>query len=197
MGSDLRRTHSKSLWARELTSAVAENINRYLDDSSLSEPRVLINAQPERAEAPPDIALDARYVPAGVPDPFAAVRRGLSSEISPQVSDFVPDEAIKITGIAFDLDIYHPTLLFCIFAPLSHDELLEISRREPGREAYEIVLHSVRADGRDKSTVSLLCDGDWVQTGKASAIRALEVIESIRRQRNCSYAEAFDVAATM
>jgi hypothetical protein len=178
--------------SEKLTSAVAENINRYLDDTIPSNPIQLVHSLPQSADEPLDSGLDARYVPIGVPNPFAAVRRGLSSEISPRAADAVPFTAIKITGIAFDLEILHPTLLFVIFSPLSREDLFELYKREPGSEVYEASLEAVRADSRNNETVAVLRDRDWVQTGKASVIRAMEVIESVRRKRECTFTEAIN-----
>jgi hypothetical protein len=169
-------------------------IERYGIDFIVSKMRGWLSLNPPRqsVNSLSDAVFDSHYIPVGVPDPFAAVRRGLSSEISPRVHEIISATAVRITGIAFDLEVVHPTLLFSIFAPISRDELFELREREPGRETYEITLHSTKADSRDPATVSVLCDRDWVQSGKASVLRALEVIEASRRIHKCSFVEAIE-----
>ncbi len=175
-----------------LTCAVAENLNRYLDDA---DPRTgqLLNRLPSAADGLPENALDGSYVPRGVPSPFAAARRGLSSEVSPRLDGLYPPSALKVTGLAFGFDILHPSLLFCVFVPASRDEILAMRAQEPGDEAYEQVLRSIPADRNSPEAARVLNLDNWAEGGKASLVRALELIHAVRRRRGCSFADAFQL----
>lgn len=171
-----------------LTSAVAENVNRYLDDTD--ESGSLINSANSETSGGAD-RIGEDYIPIGIPNPFAAVRRGVSSEISPSLYDSTPADAMKVTGLAFGLDIFHPSLLFCLFASASLDEILTWRAENPGSESYELSLKSTPASLENPDTQSVLHSGRWVEAGKASLIRALELVSAIRRRNHCSFDEAF------
>ncbi|MGW6060444.1 toll/interleukin-1 receptor domain-containing protein [Streptomyces sp. NPDC055189] len=186
-----RRTR-RVTYPDSLTCAVAENTNRYLDDT---DPRtgLLINPHSAAVDGLPGNALNGSYVPKGVPSPFAAVRRGLASEVSPRIEALCPPSAVKVTGLSFGLEILHPDLLFCVFVAASRDEILAMRAQEPGSEAYEQVLMSMPADRDDPETAAILGSGEWAQGGKASVVRALELVHAVRRRHRGSFDEAFRV----
>lgn len=178
------RSHLVSLGGGLLTSSVAENTNRFLDDASPNDPLFLYNRDNELSDAPTD------YQPKGVPHPLAAVIRGIGSELSPELAANLNLANLYITGISFDLHGLHPSLLFAVFLDLSHPEVLDIARKYPGIEHVEGSLKFIPASLDSGETRSVLRSADWIPSGQASVIRALEVTRGLARRHRTSGTEA-------
>jgi hypothetical protein len=165
-----RRSYRASAVPGWLTSTVAENVNRYKDDTRA--PDVLINTSNVSSAQ----AKDPAYEPSGIPHPLSAVRRGLSYEVSPQILKFITG-AIRVTGLAFGLDALAPDLLWLVLLDITEQEFLKIRRDRPGREVDEGTIEFVAPSFNDAATHELLMRSDWVAAGKASLVRAIQLIE--------------------
>jgi hypothetical protein len=172
-----------------LTSAVAENINRYLDDTDPSDVTRVFHGELDSAPSHNPPGND--YIPVGVPHPLSAVRRGVRSEISPRVADVVSDHHIKLIGLSFDLEALHPDALWAVFVDLPHNDILQFRRLAPGKEHIEGDLRFTPSTFESENTLHLLADERWIPAGKASCIRTIELIDAVRREKRAGYAAAF------
>lgn len=153
------------------TSAVAENVNRYKDDCSQSTPHRAVRDRDRSFKAPHD------YEPEGTPSPVAAVLRGIEEEISPGLDLTGWETRVRITGVSFDLLDGHPDFLSMILVPYTIDALLNIRRTDPGTDRREGELLACRCSFDDLETVRVLKSENWIASGKASLVRALEVFD--------------------
>jgi hypothetical protein len=169
-----------------LTSAVAENVNRYLDETDTQDQQRRLYPLSE-LNAIDESSLTSDYEPTGVPHPFAAAERGIRWELSPDVMQHVGTSALRLTGISFDLEALHPNFLYLLPLPISKDRLAEIRTSRPGKEAYEGHLLFMRADAHHPETQAILASKEWIPAGKASVIRAFEVLDEVRAQHQCSF----------
>lgn len=176
-----------------LTSAVAENINRYLDDTVPSDSTKLINIDHFSEEK--GFSLDENYRPQGVPHPFAAVRRGIIEELSPDILSHMRPKSIKLTGLSFDLEALHPNILFTACVDLSKNEILDACSKNPGKDWQEGKIHFVRADFGDKETLTVL-EQKWVPAGKASFVRAITLLNALQRKMQKDFKAVFELIAT-
>jgi hypothetical protein len=182
------RSDQVSTAASRITSSVAENINRWMDDSEQGDCRKLRNPEWARSR---DDQPDNTYVPSGVPHPFAAVSRGLQSEVSPRLVKYLCPGSIRLTGLSFDLEAMHSDALFVAFIDATRFDVEAAHLEEPGDEHHEGVIKFVVASFDDDETVSLMKDPKWTGAGLASFIRAIQVVDAARRDNRWSYAEAF------
>jgi hypothetical protein len=146
----------QSVDAGRLTSAIAENVNPSRDLRSLD----------------PDSTL------------FNTVLRGLDEEASPELRERVAAEPwrIRMLGLGFELDTFHPDALFLALLPCCLDELYEICRRRPGKDFWEGKLGGVLALGERAELRALLSQDQWVAGGKACVIRSLEYVDAVLRR---------------
>lgn len=179
-----RRSRRVSLGVGAFTSTVAENTNRFLDDSLPYNPLSLYNRQGTLGDAPTD------YKPKGVPHPVAAVLRGIESEISPDVRAWVDLKSMYVTGISFDLEGLHPSLLFVVLVGLSRRDVLSARRKTPGTEYIEGSLGFVPIQLEQDDTRTLFRQPNWIPSGQASLIRAIEAIQGVARERRVSPLQA-------
>jgi hypothetical protein len=179
-----RRSGRVSASARALTCSVAENTNRYLDDSAAHDPLATFNNTGDANSASVD------YVPRGVPHPVSAVLRGIATEISPSLLAQIRLHDVYVTGISFDLDALHPSLLFTVFLGSTREQVLEARRTDPGVEYIEGMLKFFPATPEDPETRRILSDSQWNPCGQASLIRTLEIIRGTSRQKKIGYLEA-------
>jgi DNA-binding winged helix-turn-helix (wHTH) protein len=177
-----------------LTSAVAENVNRYKDEVSRKDrdSRKLVN--PVRYDARLNTGPDDTYRPKGIPHLVAAVRRGIQEETSPILMDYVGSLGIKLTGLAFGLDNLHPDALWIVLMDLTAERFKELRRDYPGKDAFEGDIEFVPATLIASSTQDVLRRPDWVPAGKASLIRAIQLIGAINPRGTPS--KAFDILAS-
>jgi hypothetical protein len=168
-----RRGFHQSAVPGHLTSAIAENVNRYKDDTDRDRPTLLLNIPFQSSP----LAKDPAYAPQGKPHPLAAVLRGLSHEVSSRILRSVGSHAIKVTGLAFGLDCLAPDLLWIVLVNVTEEEFLVIRRDRPGIEVDEGVIEFVPPSFDSTPTQELLMRSDWVPAGKASLVRAIHLIE--------------------
>ena len=175
------------------TSAVAENLNRYLDDADMDNPLSLFN--PPTLELNTALRADSTYQPKGVPHPIAAVRRGLSEELSPEILRRVGNRLPLLTGICFDLVSAHPDLLFIYALPMTAAEIVDLCRKQPGKDYFEGRLNLLRADDQDTKTARTLQCSDWIPSGIASVLRALELLQALLNRSGASSERVFELLA--
>lgn len=173
-----------------LTSAIAENINRWLDEVDPLDPSRPLNADRVAAK---QTKPDNTYVPRGIPHPFAAVRRGLTSELSPRLEEVVQMHHIRLTGLSFDLEALHPDALFVAFVNATRPEVEQMRAASPGDEHDEGELHFTPASLDSNETLALLKNPGWTPAGQASLFRALEFLDSVKRDNHLSFAGAFEL----
>jgi hypothetical protein len=188
-----QRTSRVSAVPEVLTSAVAENINRFLDDADPGDSKKNFNSVAD-SMADRD-RRDESYQPKGVPHPFAAVRRGVGEELSPALLPIIGPNAIKLIGLSFDLGTLHPDALFALPLDLSKKEILTLCNERPGKDWLEGKLWFVRPDFKDKETAEALSK-DWAPGGKASFVRTIELLDAVKRKFGVGFKEAFELLAT-
>jgi len=174
-----------------LTCSVAENINRFLDDTDANNSRSLFNANVQSGDFSERI--DETYEPSGVPHPFAAARRGIREELSPKLLQHLRGEGIFLTGLSFDLGGLHPDALFMAFVGLKKDEMKGLCAKYPGKDWFEGKLSFIPADLHNSETLRCLKNSKWVSGGAASVLRAIETLSATRGKRECDIETAIDI----
>ncbi|MGL4501807.1 MAG: hypothetical protein ACRCU2_22245, partial [Planktothrix sp.] len=116
-----QRSSKVSDKSQTLTSCIAENIHQDFDFSS------------------------EKDCIAELPVPFRTVIRGVEEEISPGIADYLKNNnhAIFLLGLDFNIELFHPNLLFMIALPLDCEEVYEQCRQRPGRDFLEGQLKSI------------------------------------------------------
>ena len=183
-----------------LTSSVAENINRYKDDTPPGNHLELLRHSRRQGMIIPS---EDAYQSVGVPHPFATVRRGISDELAPSVLEGIengPFPKIQCTGISYDLDSLHPDVLFVACVPQTSVELAHAARGgfgERGSEWREGRLKFMPADFRhDKTARVLMGVKAWNPGGHASVVRAIELLRAVRREHSCDHVDAMRFIGT-
>ena len=171
-----------------ITSAIAENINRWMDDADPCDPQNLTNANWSRQKGP---APDNSYKPSKVPHPFAAVLRGIASEISPRVLERIHLDCVRLTGISFDLEVMHPDALFVVFVDATRAEVEADRALSPGDEHDEGRLRFVPATFKSDETLQVLRQKEWTGAGLASLLRSIEVIDAACKDGGRPFEEVF------
>lgn len=151
-----QRSYRVSASPGQLTCSVAENIHQEKDGS----------LQPQRE--------------GDMPAPFKTVLRGIAEELSPKLLSHVTPRELFLLGMSFDLQAFHPDLLFIVPLPIPFDELLEICREDPGPDFVEGQLKAVPAVRSSQELTLLMAQPNWFPGGKASLIRAIEFLDSLR-----------------
>jgi hypothetical protein len=187
-----KRGQRQSSVPGQLTSSVAENINRYLDDSDPKKPQRLLNLAEQKTKS--GSRVDHLYRPKGIPHPLASVRRGLQEETSRDLLKHISPFGIKLTGLAFGLDCLHPDLLWIVLVDVSAERFKALRRDRPGTDIREGEIEFVPANFGAAATQEILARPEWVPAGKASLIRAIELIDA--RNPKGNPANAFDILAS-
>ncbi|PWU05347.1 MAG: hypothetical protein C5B51_14780 [Terriglobia bacterium] len=188
-----RRSSRNASVPGKLSSSIAENINRFLDDTSL-DGTVLMN--PDHKLYDPSITAHQRYACKGVPHPFSTVRRGIFEEASERLYEYWHPNAIKLAGMSYDLESYQPDLLFAVAIDLDKDAVLDVCQRYPGRDFHEGEIQFMRADFEDIDTQRTLSSPDWVPAGQASVVRVIELLNSLKKRLGTGFQGAFEILAT-
>jgi hypothetical protein len=193
VGYGIRRERQATV-PRMFSCAVAENVNRFFDETDSKDYKRLINSVSHSMKLSDGPGND--YNPkTGVPHPAAAVRRGINEESSPDMAKHILDLGLKITGLDFGLDVFHPFLLWIALVDLTADEFMHECAVNPGKDSHEAEIKFVPADVDDAETKALLAREDWVPGGKASFVRALQLIDTIKGDKALSPVKAFDILA--
>jgi hypothetical protein len=152
-----RRGSRVSAIPGRLTSCIAENIHQVLDCS-----------------------LEGK-VENELPSPFRTVLRGIAEEASPKIAQILHRRPtlLFLLGLDFELLSFQPDLLFVVFIPFGHKELLETCRQYPGKDFIEGRIQAVPISPDPEGLEKLLSDPNWIPSGKASVIRALEFLDSV------------------
>jgi hypothetical protein len=150
-----RRSERVSAQRMKYTSCIAENIHQDKDRS---------------------LRVDSK----GLPVPYRTVLRGIEEELSPLLADWARSNPrhLVLLGMDFDLESFHPDLLFLLAWPGHLQEIESMIKDAPGRDYGEGSMLAVRMKRTD--IVGLLDEPMWVPGGKASVIRAVEYIEALR-----------------
>ena len=171
----------------DLTSAVAENINRWLDETSGQQGKHERVSQTRSLEDRPD----HDYEPRNFPSPVTAVIRGIDEEISEDLSACLHPQDVRLTGIAFDMEAGHPDALFMVLLDMTKEALEERCRSFPGIDSREGRLFFLPVDIRHEHTQQILDQENRVAGGKASLVRSLEIFKAYER-KGYSFKVAFD-----
>lgn len=116
---------------------------------------------------------------------FNAVIRGVKEELSPEIENRIGIRNIKLLGITFDLDLFHPDFLLIIFIPLTYAQIMEACKRKPGKDFIEGQLRYLDfIDRYAMANVEIFEHSRWVQGGMASLFRSIEFLESIKYSPN-------------
>ncbi len=130
--------------------------------------------------------------------PFRTVMRGLEEELSPKLNEILEsigwDKHLQMLGISFDLEGFHPDLLFLLIVPMTHNEVRKICREFPGKDAaIEGALKSIVISEGGHDMARKLTTTRWTPGGAASVIRSLEYLSAVsREQRLGSLQKAID-----
>lgn len=172
------------------TSAIAENINRFKDDSTRYDYQDLYNRI--EIEESQSQKVSSTYESMGIPHPVAACKRGFHEEVSPglfrrHVGVFHP----LITGISFDLYSGHPDLLMMYLVDCDIDEAKQLLRTSRGTDrTHEGEVHFARHEFCT-DTLGLLKSGGWLPGGQASFLRAMEVLNELKEDHNGRFEAVF------
>lgn len=119
--------------------------------------------------------------------PYRTVIRGVSEELSPRLAEVIGagdwQKHLRMLGMSFDLEGFHPDLIFLLVIPLKQYEIRKICREFPGVDApVEGALrwHYIGDGAHD--IVRTLATTNWTPGGAASVIRSLEYLDSLSRE---------------
>lgn len=171
----------------DLTSSVAENINRWKDECSYAHPERLVDLTRWYSSA---MEADSNYPPEGFPNPFWTVRRGINDELAIGLHEHVLPGGLRLTGISFDLRAGHPDLLFVAFMDLTSEQIQRAYKERKGAEADEGRLRFVRPNFEDDELQAILAEQNWAAGGKASLVRAVQYLDAIRTIDKSDYSQA-------
>ena len=183
----------QSVGARQLSSAIAENLHRYFDDTEPGNPLRALHPLPPNKKLSDGPHNEACPPPTGELHPAAAVTRGITEEASYKMVERIPEGGIKCTGLCFGLDALQPDLLWIVLVNLTAQEFTEKCRTEHGRDWKEGKIRFVPADFKDAETQRVLARPEWIAAGKASLVRAIELIDVLSYQRSVPVRNAFDI----
>jgi transcriptional regulator with XRE-family HTH domain len=144
-------------------SAISENIHPFMD-------RSLISGHSDNS-------------------PFSAVRRGVEEEISPELARRIAPGAVLLLGMDFNLDFFHPDMLFAVAVPCGVEEVLRIAREFPGKDYFEGKLQAVGASRTNPTLDTVLSSNNWDIGGKACLVRAIEFFDAVEKRHKINTAD--------
>jgi pyrimidine deaminase RibD-like protein len=162
------RSSRVSTGQSRLTSAVAENIHRHKDQFDVSQ------------------VMDDLSVP------FRTVVRGIKEEVSQRLGESLNPDAIYLLGICFDLDIFHPDLLFLVVLPIPLNDFWAFYKEHKGVDFHEGDLEAVRPLPDEPGLFRALSDDPWIPSGQASLIRAVQFIQAVCSQSGKSFTKVVE-----
>lgn len=151
---------SRSVQAREMwfTSAIAETIHAEKDKV------VDITTQLETFS------------------PFRTVMRGIEEELSPRLRELIEgqaDDSLLCLGMSFDLEGFHPDLLFLVLLSITYEEVQRICLERPGKDFFEGKMMACDISKDKAWIVKILQSGQWTPGGAASVVRSIEFLDSV------------------
>ena len=117
-----------------------------------------------------------------LPVPFETVLRGLEEEISPQIKDMVTHQGFQsmiCLGMSFDLEGFHPDLLFLIPLSMTFREVQQLCQEYPGKDFFEGKMIGSDIDQGTDEVLATLRRRQWTPGGAASVIRSLEFLNAV------------------
>lgn len=172
-----RSRHGVSVDPGRLTSGIAENIHRYLDEAVPDNLGRALNPRTERNRTD----VDAYYRPTGVPSPVLTALRGLKEEVSTELYRMLKDSLhrIKFLNLIFDLHGFHPMLTGIVELGLQRSEVERLLQEYPGRDHPEFTsMLFVPLDPSEKHASRLLRrPTDWVRGGLSAFISAIKFFQ--------------------
>jgi hypothetical protein len=114
--------------------------------------------------------------------PYRTVVRGIAEELSPELADVARRARLKplLLGISFDLEGFHPDLLFLWLTELRAGEVLTSIRNHPGKDFFEGRIRSLDMSMGLHDVVRALTSERWTPGGAASVVRGLEFLAAAR-----------------
>ena len=85
--------------------------------------------------------------------------------------------------LAFGLDSLAPDLLWIVLLDITESEFRKLRREKPGKEVNEGTIDFIPASFGNELTQEVLSRSDWGPAGKASLIRAIQLIEEFMPTR--------------
>jgi hypothetical protein len=127
--------------------------------------------------------------------PFRTVARGVAEELSPKLADILSSLGwalhLRLLGLSYDLEGFHPDLLFLLVVPLTQTEVRKICRESPGPDGpLEGALQSTFIGEGPFDIVRSLATTRWTPGGAASVIRCLEYLDAIAREQGLDSLQA-------
>ncbi|MBD3227583.1 MAG: TIR domain-containing protein [Candidatus Lokiarchaeota archaeon] len=158
-----------------LTSGIAENIHRYLDEASSQNLSERLNELDLPSEVNKSGKVDENYKPKGVPSPILTAQRGLWEEISEELYHITNPESYKFLNIGFELTKFHPMLFGIVELNIDKNEVEKLRKSSPGRDHSEFLdIYYLPLDLHNQETSKILFDKKrWISAGLASFITAV------------------------
>ena len=194
------------------SGAVAENINRYLDEVDPEILRLELESSGHKADFHLHVLNDVaannphsqisettvadgnyRLNANSVPHPFLTVRRGIFEELSPDLLKHMKPFSIKLVGISFDLIVFHPNFLFSVFVDLSADEIVRYVLQNPGKDFREGRIRFVKAAYDGPETLKILQRKNWAPGGEASLVRTINLISAFQENLRMDFSHVFRI----
>jgi len=159
-----RRSRRVSVAEDSFTSCIAENISAEKDES-----------------------LDA-IENAKLPSPFRAAIRGASEELSKGISEYVLGNGgckLICLGLSFDLQAYHPDMLFFGVLPITFEQVQKLCREDPGEDFFEGQVQGIHLSRIEKEDYGDIALPHWTGDGRASCLRAIEFLTYWAKTTHC------------
>jgi hypothetical protein len=118
----------------------------------------------------------------GTPDPFRTVIRGIEEEVSPELAREIDPATVLLLGVAFNIDCFHPDLLFTVAVPYRFEQIVRRAEEFPGKDYFEGKLLSMRASRDDTDVRAVLSLNNWDGCGKAGVMRTLEFLDAVKKR---------------
>jgi hypothetical protein len=162
----------------KLTSGLAENIHRYLDEANPKDPTERLNELGLPAQTP----VDERYAPQGVPSPILCAQRCLWEELSEDLGYSLPITAYRFLLVGFELAKFHPVLMGVVELDMSREEVERTREKSPGRDHSEFLdIVYLPLDSWSSETINAISlQEHWVPAGLAAFMAAVNYFESRR-----------------
>lgn len=172
----IRNPKGVSTEGGQLTSGVAENIHRYLDEAPRNDLRTRLHPLRLPAEVASEGKVDQDYRPRGVPSPFLAAQRGLWEEISADLGRDLSFDAYHFLAVGFELTKFQPVLVGTVEIGLTRAEVDKTRLASPGKDHSEFLeILYLPLDAAAPETMRALAQKErWVAGGLAAFLTAIQ-----------------------